>query len=180
LSDTTAIPTKVRTELQQVHADFEALLDAVPEDALARQSRNPGWTNGELLAHMLFGFIIVRALTPMVRLWGRFPQGISSPFAWLLNLFTGPFNRVNAIGARLQGRVFTRERLRAQLRSTLQALLQASERIGDSEWQRGMHIPSRWDPNFAAFMTLEEIYHYPVAHYAFHLEQLSLPKQSAG
>jgi hypothetical protein len=147
---------------------------------LPRQSRNPGWNNGELIAHMLFGFIIVRALTPVVRIWARLPPVMSRPFAWLLNLNTRPFNWINAIGARLQGRVFTRGRLRGQLKSTHQALVKASERIGEFEWQRGMHMPSKWDPNFADFMTLEDIFHYPVAHYEFHLKQLALPRVSAG
>jgi len=50
---------------------------------LQKKSLNPGWTNGEILAHMTFGFIILNALLPMARIWGRFPKSLSQPIAWL-------------------------------------------------------------------------------------------------
>ena len=56
---------------------FHALLDSMTEDDLHRQSLNPGWTNGEILAHMMFGFIVINVLLPMARLWGRLPKGSS-------------------------------------------------------------------------------------------------------
>jgi hypothetical protein len=173
MSDHTDVGKKIRFELKEAHSDFENLLGSVTADQLMLPSHNPGWSNGELMAHMLFGFIIVRVLTPLVRIWGLLPRSASRPFAWLLNLGTRPFNWFNALGARLQGRVFTLARLQRQLEATYRSLVITSERIGEREWQRGMHMPSRWDPNFADHMTLEDVFHYPVAHFRFHLSQLA-------
>jgi hypothetical protein len=79
------------------------LLGSLTEENLRGRSHNPGWTNGEILAHMTFGFIVINVLLPMARLWGRLPKASSKWFAWLLNAVTGPFNWVNALGARFQG-----------------------------------------------------------------------------
>ncbi|PXX06240.1 hypothetical protein C8E89_11413 [Mycolicibacterium moriokaense] len=37
-----------------------------------------------------------------------------------------------------------------------------------------MHFPTRWDPFFNDYMTLEDIYAYPGQHFAFHARQLTL------
>lgn len=95
----------IRRELEATRSRFHALLNSLSEEDFQKQSLNPGWTNGEILAHMTFGFIVINALLPMARIWGRLPKNSSRWFAWLLNAFTGPFNWFNAIGARLQGKV---------------------------------------------------------------------------
>src|SRR5919106_271116 len=102
---------EILDQLDTARAAFHQLIDSLSEQDFQRQSLNPGWTNGEILAHMTFGFIIVNALLPMARLWGKLPKGASKWFAWLLNAFTGPFNWINALGARGQGKFFTRNRV---------------------------------------------------------------------
>jgi hypothetical protein len=36
-----------------------------------------------------------------------------------------------------------------------------------------MYYPTKWDPNFEEFMTLEKLFHYPVTHFNFHLTQIA-------
>jgi hypothetical protein len=36
-----------------------------------------------------------------------------------------------------------------------------------------MHYPTRWDPFFQDFMTLADIYRFPVRHFDFHRRQLT-------
>src|SRR5689334_10054216 len=98
-------------EFDSSRAKFHALLDSLKKEDMQKQSLNPGWTNGEIMAHMTFGFLILIVLMPMARLWGRLPKASSKSFAWLLNAITGPFNWVNALGARGQGKVFTYKRI---------------------------------------------------------------------
>ena len=86
------VADSIRSEFESTRSSFHALLDSLSEEDLQRQSLNPGWTNGEILAHMLFEFIILNALLPMARVWGRLPKGSSKPFAGLLNGSTRPFN----------------------------------------------------------------------------------------
>ena len=138
----------IRVELESARASFHALLDSLSENELQKRSLNPGWTNGEILAHILFGFII-------------------------LNAFTVPFNWVNALGARLQAWVFTYKRIGKIYDWVYFSLVKQINSIKDDEWERGMHYPTQWDSNFNDFMTIEKLFHYPVIHFNFHLEQIA-------
>lgn len=171
--DHNRIATEIRAELEATRARFHALLDSLSEENFKAGSLNPGWTNGEILAHMTFGFIILNALLPMARLWGRLPKGSSRWFAWLLNALTGPFNWINALGARGQGKVFTRQRIGGIFDRAILSLSKQIDSIRADEWERGMYYPTRWDSNFDEFMTLERLFHYPVIHFDFHLGQIS-------
>ena len=39
---------------------------------------------------------------------------------------------------------------------------------------RGMPFPTTWDPYFRTFMTLADVYAYPVLHFEHHRHQLTL------
>jgi hypothetical protein len=163
----------IRRELEATRLRFHSLLASLSEEDFKTQSLNPGWTNGEILAHMTFGFIVINVLLPMARLWGRLPKGSSRWFAWLLNAFTGPFNWFNALGARGQGNIFTRQRIGKIFDRVYFSLLKQIDSIKEDEWKRGMYYPTRWDSNFDEFMTLEKLFHYPITHFDFHLTQIS-------
>ena len=164
---------KIILQLNAAHTEFHHVLDSLSEQDFQKQSLNQGWTNGEILAHMTFGFIIVNVLLPMARLWGRLPKGSSKWFAWLLNALTGPFNWVNALGARGQGKIFTRQRIGNVYDRVHASLIKKIQSIKDDEWERGMYYPAKWDPNFEEFMTLEKLFRYPVKHFRFHLDQIA-------
>ena len=168
-----AIREAIHRELETTRAKFHTLLASLSERDFQRQSLNPGWANGEILAHMTFGFIVINVLLPMARLWGRLPKGSSKWFAWLLNTFTGLFNWFNALGARGQGKFFTRKRIGKIYDRVYFSLVKKINSIKDDEWERGMYYPTKWDPNFDEFMTLEKLFHYPVTHFNFHLAQIS-------
>lgn len=163
----------ILAQLNSARAAFHTLLDSLSEQDFSKQSLNPGWTNGEIVAHMTFGFIIVNVLLPMARLWGRLPKGSSKWFAWLLNACTGPFNWVNALGARGQGRVFTHARIGKIYDRAYVALVKKVNSVRDKEWEHGMFYPTKWDSNFDEFMTLEKLFYYPVIHFNFHMKQIS-------
>jgi len=164
---------EIFTQLNAARASFHTLVDSLSEQDFQKQSRNPGWTNGEILAHMTFGFIIINVLLPMARLWGRLPKDSSKPFAWLLNVSTRPFNWFNALGARGQGKFFTRRRIGKIYDRAYFSLLKKINAIEEDEWEHGMYYPTKWDPNFDEFMTLEKLFHYPVTHFNFHLTQIA-------
>jgi hypothetical protein len=163
----------ILTQLNTARTSFHTLLDSLSEQDFQKQSLNPGWTNGEILAHITFGFIIVNVLLPMARLWGHLPKRSSKWFAWLLNTFTGPFNWINALGARGQGKVFTHHRIGKIFDRAYFSLLKKVDSIQTKEWEQGMYYPTKWDSNFDEFMTLEKLFHYPVIHFNFHLSQIA-------
>ncbi len=163
----------IRAELEATRTTFHALLASLSENDLSRPSQNSGWANCEILVHMLFGFIILNALLPMARIWGHLPRWSSRPLAWLLNAFTGPFNWINALGARLQARIFTGPGLGRVFDRAYSSLIRQIDSIQSGEWDQGMYYPTRWDSNFSNFMTIEKLLHYMVAHFHFHMRQIA-------
>lgn len=165
--------SKILAQLDRARTSFHALVDSLSEQEFQEQSLNPGWTNGEIIAHMTFGFLIVNVLLPLARVWGRLPKDSSKWFAWLLNAMTGPFNWINALGARGQGKVFTRRRIGDIYDRVYSSLVKKANSIQDDEWERGMYYPRKWDPNFDEFMSLERLFSYPIRHFEFHRTQIA-------
>ena len=174
LSDNQTTSDAILEELETARRTFHALLDNLRGEAWIRQSINPGWKNYELCAHMLFGFIVIKNLLPMVRLWGKLPRRSSKLFANLLNNLTTPFNWINEKGARFQGKAFSFARMNKLFDTTIDSLMKKVKSFTEDEWKRGMHFPTRWDPNFKDFMTLADLFHYPVNHLQFHVGQIAL------
>lgn len=171
------IREEILAQLNEARATFHSLVESLSEQDFQERSLNPGWTNGEILAHITFGFIIVNVLLPMARLWGRLPKRSSKWFAWVLNAVTGPFNLVNELGARGQGKIFTRNRIGRIYDRAYRSLLSKAASIRADEWEQGMYYPTKWDSNFDEFMTLEKLFHYPVIHFNFHLTQIEHDKK---
>jgi len=152
--------------------------EASPDD-LARASSGTRWTNQQLLFHMLFGYLITRALIVLAGMSDRLPVGASRQFARLLNVATGPFDEINYLGSRAGARIFPRRRLAAKLDRVTMALERRLRAETRARLASGMHYPLRWDPFFKDFMTLADIYHYPTQHFDFHQRQLTLDQSSA-
>lgn len=79
---------RMLAELAATRHTFHALLEPLSDADLRQPSHNRGWTNGEILFHITFGFILILTLGPMVRVWGRLPKRASYGFARLLNSIT--------------------------------------------------------------------------------------------
>ena len=140
-SDSPRIRAEIQAEREKTRAAFHQVLDALSGGAFQKQSLNSGWTNGEILAHMRFGFIAIGVLLPMARVWDRLPKFSSTRFAWLPNLFTGPFKWFNELGARAQGKFFTQKRIGNIYDRVYFSLVGKLNSIRDEEWERGMYYP---------------------------------------
>ena len=88
-------------EMDAARAVFHHVLASADSASLHRRSDGTRWTNEELLFHMLFGYLIVRALLTLVRAFSRLPAPVSRRFAAALNFATVPFHAVNYWGTRL-------------------------------------------------------------------------------
>lgn len=133
------------------------------------------WTNEQLLFHMLFGYLIVRALLVLARAFGRLPGGASRAFARLLNVARVPFHLVNYAGSRAGARIIPRSRMGATIDRVTAGLQRRLDREPESALRRGMHYPTTWDPFFTRHITPYELYRYPTRHFDFHCRQLTLP-----
>src|SRR5512133_3404391 len=74
---------EIHTEMQRAQETFHALLAQASPADLRRASRGTRWTSQQLLFHMLFGYLIVRALLMLVRAFGLLPDRASKAIAGL-------------------------------------------------------------------------------------------------
>ena len=78
-------PTKadILAEYSRARADLDAWLECATAADLSRRSNGTKWTNEELLFHMVFGYMVVRALLPVVHIISRLPKPVGNAFAAL-------------------------------------------------------------------------------------------------
>ena len=164
---------QVHEELDRVRRTFARRVVEMTEADLVRPSNGTNWTNRELLFHMLFGYLVVRRLLPLVKALGLLPPPASKPFAALLDASTRPFDWVNYAGSVGGGRVFTPERMARWLESMTVKIERDLAQQDETGLRRGMHFPTRWDPYFKDFMTLADVYRYPTQHFDHHDRQLN-------
>jgi hypothetical protein len=160
--------------------NLEAWLEGAASADLRRTSTGTRWTNEELLFHMVFGYMVVRVLLPLVHVVSRLPQPVGRAFAAALNAGTRPFDAVNYWGSVAASRVYNRRRMARKLAKTIAALSRRLDGESDGSLAREMAFPDRWDPFFKPVMTVNEVYAYPTRHFDFHAQQLSLQEHSDG
>ncbi|GAA2136987.1 hypothetical protein GCM10009825_22700 [Arthrobacter humicola] len=154
--------------------ELRARLAGATAADLRRASDGTRWTNEELLFHMVFGYMVVRVLLPLVHVVSRLPPPVGKAFAAVLNAGTRPFDAVNYWGSRAATLVYNRERMGRKLHRTIAALSRRLEHESSRSLMRSMAFPNRWDPFFKPRMTLNAVYAYPTWHFDFHARQLTL------
>jgi hypothetical protein len=85
--------------MEQARLDFRRLVAAATPADLRRPSAGTRWTYQQLLFHMLFGYLIIRALLVLVRVFGLLPDAASKAFARLLDSARRPFDLINYLGS---------------------------------------------------------------------------------
>ena len=166
--------TQLHEEMEQARAHFAALVAGASPKALRRRSNGTRWTNRQLLFHMVFGYLVVLRLLPLVRYFGRQPDWSSRRFSAVLDAVTPPYHVVNYLGSVGGGQVLTPTAMVRLLDRTVSALHHhlASEQHG--ALARSMYFPVRWDPYFQETMTLTDVYHFGTLHFQHHARQLTL------
>ncbi len=169
----TARKERLRAELEAARATFHAVLASLSDAQLKQRSKNPAWTNQQLVFHMAFGFFLLPSLIRIVLVLRRLPRPVSQLFARLLNSATVPFNWINAAGPALVGTRFTRRALGATFDRVHAHVLRRIDAIREADLELGMYYPDRWEPLFQDYMTLEDILRYPVLHVRSHLQHIN-------
>lgn len=164
----------IDAELDRARIALRRLVESASDADFVRPSRGTRWSNEQLLFHMVFGFMVVQRLLPLVRIFSRLPDGYSRAYARLLDAGTPVFDVVNYLGSCAAATVYNRRRMVGKCDRVITALQRALAAEPEADFARSMHFPSRWDPFFTDVMTLEEVYRYPVKHFDFHAEQLTM------
>lgn len=173
-------PGEIAAEMERARIDFHRLIDNGTSAELRAGSNGTKWTNEQLLFHMLFGYLLVHNLLPLVKTLARLPRRVSRSLAAILDAGTRPFHVINYVGSLGGGRVLGHagmERLMDVVIGRLQRFVMSAS---EDSLNQGMHFPTRWDPYFLDYMTLREIYHYTTQHYHHHRRQLTLRAATAG
>ena len=160
--------------MDRARAELRELLASADAADLRRRSDGTRWTNEQLLFHMVFGYLIVRVLLPLVRLVSRLPAPLGRGFAALLNAAAGPFHVVNYGGSVAAALVFNHARMGRLFDRTVLALQRHLDGESEASLRRGMPFPTRWDPYFKPYMALADVYRYPTQHFDHHRRQLTL------
>ena len=164
----------IHAELERARTTLHALVTTASRSELRRPTQGTRWTNEQMLFHMLFGYMIVRALLGLVRMFGRLPDRFSRIFAGVLDSGRRPFHVVNYLGSCGGALVFRGPRLTAKMDRTIASLHRHLDRETEDALHSGMHFPVSWDPFFRDRMTLLDVYHYGTEHFDFHQRQLTL------
>lgn len=166
----------IHEEMERTRTTFHQLLDDASEADLRRSTDGTRWTNEQLLFHMLFGYILMRPLLVVMRIFARLPRGADRAFARLLNAGTRPFDVVNYLGPLGAAKVLGRRRMGTTFDRVIADLHRRLDAEREADLALGMHYPTRWDPFFPDAMTIAELYRYPTRHFDFHRRQLTLPE----
>ncbi|WP_020501430.1 MULTISPECIES: DinB family protein [Pseudonocardiaceae] len=168
----------VHDDMERARVSFHRLLNAATDADLRKPSNGTRWNNRQLLFHMLLGYLIIRALVTLAKVFDRRPSGAGRGFARALNAATTPFDLVNYAGSYLGGTALTRKQMASRFDRVIAALHRRLDAETEADLVRGMHYPTRWDPFFQEFMTLANIYRFPTQHFDFHMRQLTLDDAS--
>jgi hypothetical protein len=167
----------IRAEYARARATFHALLESASEEALDRPSNGTRWTNRQLLYHMMFGYMVVRTLLPLVKIVNRLPNAAVRVMAAVLNAVAAPFHIINYWGSVGGSRVYrSATRMGPRFDSIIASLERRLAAEPEANLERSSTFPTRWDPFFTDRMTVEDLYRYPTQHFDFHARQLTLSR----
>ncbi len=173
--DSTINRAALADDLERARGELHRLLaDVERTDTWTTPTHGTRWTNEQLLFHMVFGYMVVLRLLLVVRVMGRLPDRVSRVYARVLDAGTRPFDLINYYGSCAAATVYNRHRMGAKMDRVIASLKRKLGRLTDEALERGMHFPTRWDPFFKDYMTLENVYRYPGQHFDFHRRQLTL------
>ncbi len=164
----------IHAELDRVHSEFHSLITHATAADLRRKSAGTGWSNRELLFHMLFVDLITRSLLVLVSLISCARRAALRGFASVLDMTTPAFHRVNFWGSRAGGALISPSRADAWLARVIASLHRRLDAETDWSLRRTMWFPVRWDPYVAERMSRADVYHYATLHFDHHRRQLTI------
>jgi hypothetical protein len=164
----------IHAELERARTSLGTLVSEASQPALRRRSDGTRWTNEQLLFHMVFGYMVVLRLLPLVRIFGRLPDRFGRVFANMLDAGTRPFHVVNYLGSCGGALVFRGSRLVRLFDRVAASLHRHLDTESERSLRRTMHFPVGWDPFFQDTMSLADVYRYGTQHFDFHRAQLTL------
>ncbi len=164
----------VKADLLWIAADFRSIIVNVSAGELDLPSTGTRWTNRQLLFHMALGQNIALAGIPLLGLFAHLPPSASRNWSRLLNACAGPYNWVNWAGSAAGGQVLTPHGMLRMMDRTTRIIVHWYGRADSQALNRGMTMPTQWDPYFQPWMSRRDVLEWAPKHYRHHRAQLSL------
>ena len=164
----------IALELEGARSTFRALVEGASPEDLARPSNGTRWTNRQLLFHMLFGYRVVRALVPLVKVVSRLPPSIGRGLRRSSQCRNPPFQLHQLLGLSLGFAPLLQPKHDSDVRCRNQSP-PASTRSGTRGELRSLDgLSGALGPLLQGHHDAGECVLLPTQHFDFHRRQLTL------
>jgi hypothetical protein len=165
-----AVRIALRSEIEITREKFHRFLVTIPDDSLRLPSKDPAWTNGELLYLMSTSPRIIKSLL-------RKYTSENTRFHYVSKIVTGPLiQKTNELLIRTRGHKITRWLIAEEYDSTRALILELLDAVADDDFGKTLTIPEL-DPLLSRQITVENIFHYAKNHFYAYRSQLNVVRQ---
>jgi hypothetical protein len=165
-----AVRIALKGEIEFVREKFHRFLVTIPEETLRLPSKDPAWTNGELLYLMSTSPRILKSLL-------RKHTSQNTRFHYVSKIVTGPLiQKTNEILIRSRGHKITRWLIAEEYDSTSALILELLDAMSDDDFEKTLTIPDL-DPLLSGQITIENVFHYVKNHFYAYRNQIDIVKQ---
>ena len=165
-----AVRIALRSEIEITREKFHRFLVTIPDEALRLPSKDPAWTNGELLYLMSTSPRIIKSF---LKKYSR----ENTRFDYVSKAITGPLiQKTNEIIIRSRGHTLTRWLIAEEYDSTIALVLGLLDGFSEDDFRKTLEIPDL-DPLLSGQVTIENIFHYVKKHYYAYRAQVSIVRQ---
>ncbi len=146
----------LQMQLVDTRRAFHAALDRLDDEALRRPSRNPKWTNGALLTHIVLSLRFI----PLEVSMAKRGRGMFNIPKWL-------FDPINAIGASQIGRWQSCESLRKRFDAAHDAALRSLNQLDAQDFARGGNFYG------TGFHSIRDLFENQASHFTEHANDIT-------
>ena len=165
-----AVRIALRSEIELTREKFHRFLVTIPEEALRVSSKDPAWTNGELLYLMSTSPRIIKSFLK------RYTSE-NTRFNYVSKAITGPLiQKTNEILLRTRGHKITRWLIAEEYDVTSTLVLELLDTVSDNDFGKTLTIPEI-DPLLSGPVTIEDIFHYVKKHFHAYRGQIDVVRQ---
>lgn len=161
-SDTNALAATFRSELATMRAEFHRFLERLADANLSHPTRNPAWSVGEQLMHIVYWLQYTPTAVQLVRQRTAVRSRLSRAIPATL------FDRLNIVLTRRAARHQTRQTIARRYDLAYQEALNTLERMSPDEWTLGAHFAAY----HGEYRTMITIFRSLAAHQAAHLDEI--------
>ena len=169
----TDIRSSLRTEIELTRQQFHRLLVTIPDAAVKLPSKDPAWTNGELLYRMSVASLVIRSTL-------KKNAAEHSDRLSIHQVVTGPLiQRTNEMFIRMHAQNSSRWSIAREYDETCTRVLEMLDTIPDDGFDQMLRISEfENDPLLPEMVTVEQLFHYARNHFDTYSQQLNLGQES--